>query len=513
MTTPQVALQAANKPAKADEWKARLFTNAQALKLKITAWQAGGGARTIFAVVAFALELADAAASAMVQGGFFDFAGSGTVSYTDPLTKQTIVQAVTPEGGPGWLDVLASSTRDVNRIEATYAGGPLAITNTSASTYGPLTSGTYHVSNPSNEQSYTTTADVTIPPSAVVGTVAGITSYFGLIEVETAAAHGLVDGDAVSIQGVIGVTPLASPTAWYVLVRDATHFTLTGSSHEGAYTSGGTVYSPTLTTVQADVVGTIGDSANAAGFADVNTVTQPVSSLVGVTVANLTAYRGTDLESNEGLTTRARAKVKQISPKGPSGAYEYAALSASELAPLLTPPLVLASAVTRCFVHADAADGRVFTWIANSSGPSSPEDVVVVDAVVDAVVVPQAQTSKVLAATNRAVACAITVWLPGQYISTDTQELIQRAVQSYFRTLAVGGVSDPAGTYTNVVPRNVVIGVVFDVLRQNGIPVEQLQVLLNGQPANVQLVVNTLMEVAEVAVLTPVIPTVHLVTE
>jgi hypothetical protein len=511
VTAPQVSFAAACQPENSDSWKARLLNNARALKLKITSWQPGAGARTLIAVFSFGFEFADAVASQMVQGGFFDTAGSGTVSYTDPFTGQTITRPVTPEGGPGWLDLLATSTRNVERIDATYAGGALAIANTSASTYGPLAAGTYHVANPETGQQYSTTVAVTIPPSSTIGTVAGVVSSFGLIEIVTNAAHGLTTGDVVSVQDVAGITPLASPTAWRVTVLDSIRFTLDGSTFDGAYTSGGTVYSTTLTTVRADVIGTVGNSNNADGVADTNTVTQPITSLVGVTVANPGVYLATDLELNAGLVNRAKGKVTQVSPKGPSGAYAWAALSASQLAPLLGPPRVLASAVTRVLVHADAADGRVYVFCANSSGPISPDDEAVVGAVLRTNVVTATDTTRAVAATNRAVPCVTTVWLPGVYVTQATRAIIQKAIQDYFRTLPVGGESDPGGDYTYVVPRNAIIGVVFAALKRNGIQAEQLDVLLNNDRSNLQLVVNTLTLTAEVAVLTPAVPVVNLV--
>lgn len=56
----------------------------------------------------------------------------------------------------------------------------------------------------------------------------------------TAAGHGLVTGQLIGIQGVQGNT--AANGQWVVTFVDANNFTLNGSTGNGAWTSGGTVY-------------------------------------------------------------------------------------------------------------------------------------------------------------------------------------------------------------------------------------------------------------------------------
>ena len=58
------------------------------------------------------------------------------------------------------------------------------------------------------------------------------------IAVTTSAAHGLETGDIVVIAGAVGNT--AANGQFTVTVVDATHYTLNGSSGNGAWTSGGT---------------------------------------------------------------------------------------------------------------------------------------------------------------------------------------------------------------------------------------------------------------------------------
>ena len=67
----------------------------------------------------------------------------------------------------------------------------------------------------------------------------GYASYTAPISIGTNVAHGLVTGNAVSISGILGCT--AANGTWTVTVTDSTHFTLNGSSGNGAYISGGLV--------------------------------------------------------------------------------------------------------------------------------------------------------------------------------------------------------------------------------------------------------------------------------
>lgn len=77
------------------------------------------------------------------------------------------------------------------------------------------------------------------------GPVTNVTNSGGLYEIQTTSPHHLRTGQTVIISGVIG-TPGANGT-WSVTVVDPMHFTLTGSTFAGAYTSGGSTFSPNLT--------------------------------------------------------------------------------------------------------------------------------------------------------------------------------------------------------------------------------------------------------------------------
>jgi hypothetical protein len=89
-----------------------------AVGLPVTAWQKLGVARTILATVAQKVSDVIRMVTTATAGGLLDYAA-----------------AVTPEGGPGWLDILGHNMYGTDRIPGTFAGGAETLTNTSGVTY------------------------------------------------------------------------------------------------------------------------------------------------------------------------------------------------------------------------------------------------------------------------------------------------------------------------------------------------------------------------------------------
>lgn len=490
---------------------ARLLAIGTSVKLKATSWQEGSMVRSILTIASYAFAFGDSVVSGIAQGGFLDYAASGTISYTD-ANGVTTTTPVTPEWGPGFLDVLTDGLYDTQRIGLASAGGVEAFTNTSASTYGPIAAGTLHVSNPATKISYSSTTAVTIPPSPIVGTsIVGVSNYFGQIKIVTSTNHGLSTGTVVNVTGVTGVPPLSAPWSGRVTVVDATTLALDGTTMAGAYVSGGTVRTPTTATMTADTAGAVGSSVDANGIPATNTVNVLVTNLLGVTCGNVDVFFGTDVESNVDLASRARLRLQSLSTGGPRGAYEYYALSAAQWAATLTPPLRLGAAITRVRRITNPSNGTVFVFGANAVGAMSSADVAVGDAVLQAYATPEAVTSKMVSATNRNVSCAVTVWLPATLATEANRGIIQVAIQDYFTTLPIGGVDDPQGGYTAIVPVQGVAGAIFDALEDIRIRPQNISVVLNGKAQDLQLVVSPLLLIADVALLSPAVPTVTLV--
>jgi hypothetical protein len=499
-------------PATAAEWNTAMLANADTLGLSTSAWQAGGVTRTTLAVVANVVQLEDVAVSLLNMGGFLDYAATGSVSYTDPegtivtvfVTPDPSIIAQNPTGEPGALDVLADSVYNVQRIWATYAGGQMAIVNTSAATYGPFTASTYHVAQPAAPGSpgYSNTASLSIPPSTIAGGVITGATYASPIVVTTSGAHGLTAGDVVVISGVVGNE--AANGAFVVgTVGSATTFALTGSIGSGSRTSGGTVYVPTLATFQADSLGTPSNATTA------NVVTLPVTSLSGVTVANVAPFLGSDIEGNVAVVARCRLKLQSLSPNGPRGAYKFFALSSQQYATLLTPPLAVSSAITRALVQADKLTGTVVVTIANAAGPPTTgagSDTEATDAVIQANCLPEGITAITQAAASHTMAASATVWVPPAYTAA-IKPVAEVAIQVFFRVLEIGGVTNASGPTpnTNVVPYDALLGAIFAAARASNIPIQDASLVLDGGTSNVQLAISP---VPEVAVLSPALPTV-----
>ncbi len=501
---PILTLANLQNPATAAEWNAAMLTTAKTVGLPTTAWQPGSIERSVFAVVANIDREQGVSASVIAQAGFLTFSAIGYVDTVNPdgtaeriyVTPDPSIPAQNPTGALGWLDVLADGAYDVRRILSTFAGGTLALLNTSVTTYGPFTAGTYHVAQAGapGAPTYANTASLTIAPSATIGSVTGAVASSGLIKI-TVTTHGLSTGAHVFLTGILGTTEANG--AWVVTVTGANTFTLDGSTFTHTWSAGGTqtAYTPTTAPFTADVAGTVSTAATP------NVVATSVTSLIGVSVENVDGWLGTDIEGNVALAARCRLKLAALALNGPAAALEYFALTAQQLAPLLTPPQVLASAVTRALVVLDVTTGTAVLTIANSSGTSSgPVTVVgtdcyVVNAVELANTVLFTSTLLVQAAVPHAVAVVPTVFLPAAYNTTATKTIIFTAISLYFQALAIGGVTDPGGA-TNVVPIEGVENAIDVALAAASIPHQDMTITLNGVAANVQLLVSPVPEVA-----------------
>lgn len=337
-------------PATRDQWLTQLLSNASVMGLATTQWQAGGIGRTFLAIMANACTAFDQVASTISQGGFLDFAAQVT---PDP--------SVVVGAPAGWLDILADGSYNAQRIPGSYASGTIAIANTTATSYGPYQPFTYHVANPTTGATYSNTASLTIGGSNFVGGGIVTASNASPVQIATTSSHGLATGATVTIAGVTGNTGAIG--TFLITVVDATHFTLNGSAGTGSGT-GGTVNVPTLATFQADVSGQGGTSAASA-------INQAVTANVGVSASNPQGFTGTAPESNSALVARCRLKLQSLSPNGPSGAYAYFALSASQILAALPTPIVLANPITRALVQGSAAIGTVTVTVANAAGAVS----------------------------------------------------------------------------------------------------------------------------------------------
>lgn len=328
--TPSGVTTAGTEPSEGT-WFYYLLQKASELGLVTTSWQSGDPIRTLLAILAVAAEAEDVATSLTIQGQFLSYAASGTVQYTQadgavvtlPVSPDPSDPAQNPSGFLTLLDALGQNLYGVTRPQATYASGTIAIANVSASTYGPYAVGTYHVQASASGATYKNRATLTIPPSLIAGaggTVTNVTVGSTTV-VDTAAAHGVIVGDAVMVVGTQGVNGLASVIA-YVSAVTATSITLALST-TGAWTSGGNVYKCTQALFDADVAGSSGGSAVRA----INTI---VTTNNGTSCANLQAFGARDALSNARYADLCKLALAARSPQGAAQAYEYFALTALE---------------------------------------------------------------------------------------------------------------------------------------------------------------------------------------
>lgn len=497
--TPPLSLTNITNPPTAEDWDNTALDIGKRIGLPTTSWGQGSIERTLINMFSILLQQGDVANSIFAMAGFLDFAATGFVTFTD-TTGATVTLFVTPDpsipsqnptGTLGWLDVLAKNLFDTLRILRTFAGGTLAIVNTSGVTYGPFTSGTYHATQPGapGAPGYSNVNALTIPPSTAINVTApGATSNGGAIQIH-AVAHGRSVGDVVFLDVVGGTTEANGP--WFVaVVVNADNVILQGSAFSNAWTSGGVFYVPTVATVTADVAGT---ASNATAR---NLVNHAVTSLISVLVGNVDAWLGSDTEGNVALANRCRLKLASITTSGPKGAIAYYALTAAQLGPGLTPPQLLATTITRALVVLDFTTGTTVVTMANQAGAPSAADVAAAVAVIQAYTVLFPSTLLGQAATNHTVTVAITVYLAATYNTTSTQTIIRAAVAAHFPTVDIGGITDPGSGSANIFPIEGVRAAVEVALAAASVPRQDMTVLLNGSNADVQLLLTPTPEVA-----------------
>lgn len=350
-------------------WFDDMLQMAQILGLNTTSWQPGAPERTIMSIDAVALAQSDVFVSLMAQGGFLDFAASGTVTtvlvdgtvVTVPVTPDPSIPSQNPTGAPGWLDALGQSFFEEPRLLATYASGQLAIANTAPGTQS-FPSGTYHTANASTGATYANTSDIVVPTSAIAGTggvVTGVT-VGTTTSIATQSAHGLAVGSVVYFAGANGVTGLNGEFATVLSTPTPTTFTVSLTT-SGAWSSGGTVYSCTVVQMQADTIGVDGN-------AGVGLVSVTVTQATGVFVDNLTAWSAANYESNVAYAKRCRLKLASRSPNGPSQAYEFVALTAQRLLADKTPPVAMTNGpIAIATTFSNPLNGVVTTLVASST--------------------------------------------------------------------------------------------------------------------------------------------------
>lgn len=170
--------------ATVDEWETEILNWATSLGLTATSWQPGGVARTIIAVMANALAAADEVTTGIAAGGYLDTAAT-----------------VTPEYGPGWLDLVAQYVFGLTRTPATQGTSTCQLINSGAP-IGPIPAGAYHLQAASGH-TYTNIAAITIAGGGASTTIALVCDQVGVSDAAATALTPITVYAGVTSGGLI----------------------------------------------------------------------------------------------------------------------------------------------------------------------------------------------------------------------------------------------------------------------------------------------------------------------
>lgn len=332
----------------------RQFTRAEALDtilsvcatlgLPVTAWQPGSVVRTGLTAVAQLASNLSGLVSIPIRGGFLDYAAA-----TD----------VTPEYGPGWLDVCGSSVYGAKRLPATSAACRITLANASAAPIS-ITPGSFRCAQGGGSKATYSSFESATLTAANTKSIAG--SANAVLHV---VAHGMSDGDIVLVKNHLVNT--AANGSFPITVGDADHITLVGYVGSGTGGASGTVTDPVNTTfaILADSPG----SASSAGPGAINAINTPFA---GVSIVTNTLALGTDPETNANYAARCRTKQAARSPNGPHDAYSFFARTINgpdEPVHVTSGPLdAPAAPVTKSATDTDPTTGSVTTYVASAVG-------------------------------------------------------------------------------------------------------------------------------------------------
>lgn len=417
-------------------WLDTLLRNAATVGLSTTAWQAGAMVRSILMLVAKTLSVSDRALTVMIKGGFLDPAAEIT---PDPASPSTWTSS---EWTPGWLDKLADGLYDVQRFLAIRARGPLNIGNTTGTTYGPFSPGTYHVS--AGSKGYSNVDTLSIPP----GGVTGATFTADLAGAVGTAAPGTITQPVTALIGVSVTNPITftgfDPESNAALVQRC-RLKLTSLSPDGpkgayeyfALTAAQLLYAedPTKLVIspvtRAKVIldtttGTVRlIVANAAGRVP-GIANLPISAVLfaggGIDVLTAIAHGLSD-----GNTVTISGVLGAIEA---NGTWTITVINPTKIH-------LTGSTPPSSYISGGIVEGG---------------DLGEVDRVIQENAVPDAVEETTETAGEVTLDVTYDVWVPASRAPNFAANISGPALAKYVSGLPIGGLSDPAGAYTSIVP-------------------------------------------------------------
>lgn len=214
----------------------------------------------------------------------------------------------------------------------------------------------------------------------------------------------------------------------------------------------------------------IAEEPGAASNAEIGQITALATPLQGVTVTNLTASIGNDGESDAELVARCRESMARAAIAGPADAYSYYAKTTFR-------PDGSSAGVTKTKIV--QGNGTITVYLANSGGAVSSPDVALVNANIQANVVPTGYTATVLSAIAQDVLITASIYLRqgSSYSTVNAQQAAYNALVQYFAEFPIGGSDIGTGGKLFL---DVLIGIIYSSL-----PGEVLQVVVTSPATDV----------------------------
>lgn len=183
----------------------------------------------------------------------------------------------------------------------------------------------------------------------------------------------------------------------------------------------------------------LAEEAGSASTSQSGQITQLVTSVVGVRVANTLAFIGVEEETDAALTDRARLARSALSPNGAKDAYRYV-LTSPELNPTVVP-------ITRVIAYPSYGTAHTVTYCATASGTPSAGDLATCVASIVSKVEPQGVIAEVYGAVPVVVSISGTVVVESESLSDAAiVAAVVNAAGAYVNSLPIGGKVIPPAT-------------------------------------------------------------------
>jgi hypothetical protein len=469
---------------------------ATTLNLPTTSWQPLDPSRTIFQTEANLISQESATVAGIAQGGYVSYAAimpAGTSPYNDGAGYLTV-----------WMDLCGENFFNVYRIEPSAAAGPIPVQNITG-TGQTYTAGQLHFQHPTSGATYTNTAAGTIapagsPPTPVQSTieVAADPAFVGQIGTLS------VGQTAIMLTPFPGVTPVAQTVGLVGTgIETNAHYLARCQYKLGALSPNGAAQAYQYVAESLPVFGSTieqpSDIADYAASTSVPIATAAQALLVALGFTSGSIFYTAPTSAYPWGVTAPVTRVSAVLNTGSGVVQVYAANAAGGLlgcaqlaitnvtwtlgvatvttsgAHGLSPGnFVIISAVLGATGVNNQIAGTVAWQLVTASGSSftfalattpgayvsggSVEggDLGMVDAAIQAQVVPTGMAAIVEAASNLAINVAATVYIPTRAGITSTNAIaaISAALTAYFDGVPIGGVTAEAG---GIVPSSEVL--------------------------------------------------------